>query len=154
MQLPRSLILRGPLQVGSVATNDMAARRQQLTTRPSAPAAPVQPLWEATRSAAPSSTSDATRIPAQIEAAIIATLTRDLHAGENHQTGNANRERELREIFARLDAVQAREILSRLDVDRSDDALARAFARIVIERRARLRAFLGDTRRRLALQGR
>lgn len=134
----------------------MAARRQQLTTRSSAAVSrvPEPPLWEAIGSAAPASQRPVTRISPQLEATIIATLTRDLRAGENHQIGNANREQELREIFARVDALQAREILHRLDVDRPDDDLTRAFGRIVIERRDRLRAFLADTRRRLALQGR
>ena len=84
---------------------------------------------------------------------MITILTRPLRPGEGHQIGNANREAELRDLFATLDPLQAREVLRRLDVNRSDDALVRAFTRMVVERRSRLRAFLADARRRQALQG-
>ena len=87
--------------------------------------------------------------PADVEQTIIAVLTRSLRADENHAVGNNNRERELRAIFARLEPSQALQVRRRLDADRSDDPLAAAFRRIVVERRQRLRAFLASPRRHL-----
>ncbi|MBA3394317.1 MAG: hypothetical protein H0T89_16850 [Deltaproteobacteria bacterium] len=90
----------------------------------------------------------------ELEAAIIETLRRPISPGQGHQLGNAARERELCELFAKLDVVQAHHLGRRLDQDRSDDVLAQAFRRLVIERRQRLRAFLADARRRQVMAGR
>ncbi len=148
MNAPTSLKLRPRPDAPSTATNDMAARRQQLLARTCAPPSPVPVRQEVAIVA-----HQEIPIALAIEASIIATLTRPLRPGENHQSGNANREAELQGVFATLDALQSAELLRRLDLDRPDDALARAFGRIVIERRTRLRAFLADTRRRQALGG-
>ncbi len=147
MPTARTLSLRTRPDDTADPANDMAARRTELTNR----AAPAHaPIWEPTTVAAPSRVE--ILIPADIEASIIATLTRALRADETHQIGNANREAELRNIFETLDPLQAREVLRRLDVNRSDDPLARGFGRLVVERRSRLRAFLADARRRQALR--
>jgi hypothetical protein len=147
MPLARTLSLRTRPDDTADPANDMATRRTELTNRASTAHAPI---WEPTTVVAPSRVEIV--IPADIEASIIATLTRGLRAGETHQSGNANREAELRDLFDTLDPLQAREVVRRLDVNRSDDPLARAFGRLMIERRSRLRAFLADARRRQALR--
>ena len=91
------------------------------------------------------------QLPAELEASIVATLTRALRPDESHHTGNANRERELLAQFASLTPVQAYHLRRRLDLDRNNDALAVAFRRLLITRRQRLRAFLADTRRRMMI---
>lgn len=91
---------------------------------------------------------------AELEAAIIETLRRPISPGQGPQVGNAMRERELCELFAKLDVVQAHHLGRRLDQDRADDVLAQAFRRLVIERRQRLRTFLADARRRQVTAGR
>ncbi len=83
-----------------------------------------------------------------LEAAIVGALTRPLAPGESHQAGNANREREVKELFASLDVVQAHHLGRRLDLDRPTDTLAQAVRRMTVERRVRLRAVLADARRR------
>lgn len=151
MPLARSLSLRTRPEETAAPANDMAARRTDLTNRAASLAStPHHPIWEPTTVSAPGRLE--ILIPALIEASIIATLTRALRPDETHQTGNANREAELRDLFDTLDPLQAREVLRRLDVNRSDDPLARAFGRLVIERRSRLRAFLADARRRQVLR--
>jgi len=85
----------------------------------------------------------------EMEAAIIATLTRALRPDESHQIGNDNREREVRAHFASLTRIEAYHLGRRLDLDRDNDALAVAFRRLIVQRRHRLRAFLADPRRRI-----
>lgn len=118
--------------------------------------APVAPIWEPVGASAgqPPTTSavlHATRppeaLPAAVEAAFVATLTRPLAPGETHTTGNAERERELASLIVGLTPLQAHHLGRRLDIDRADDALARAWKRLLAERRERLRALLRDPRR-------
>lgn len=84
------------------------------------------------------------------ESAIIDAIVRPIGAGEGHLEGNARKERELMALFDALTPVQALAVRRRLAAASSDDALATAFGRLVIERRGRLIAFLDDTRRRHA----
>ena len=93
-------------------------------------------------------------LPAEIEAEILATLTRPLPLQESHYEGNGRRERDLGQLFSTLDVIQSHELGRRLDIDRPDDSLAHAFRRLIPERRLRLRIFLGDARRRVARNGR
>jgi hypothetical protein len=134
----------------------IVTRRVRLVAE--AAAATSSLIWEPTRAAsvgAPTTDEVLHRrpapdaLPADVEQAIIAMLTRPLHADETHLTGNENRERELRTIFARLTPVQALQLRRRLDADRSTDPLVAAFRRIIVERRQRLRAFLASPRRHL-----
>lgn len=81
-------------------------------------------------------------LPPEIEGAILHSIRRPLAAGESHQNGNANRERELRSIFMTLDAIQSLQLRRRLDLDKDCDQIAVAFRRLVVERRQRLRAVL------------
>lgn len=127
------------------------------TTGPRTSTAVAAPVWEpvpAMPSAIPTTSEvlHETRPPEDLEpameAAILGALTRPLAPGEGHQLGNANRERELRELFASLDALQSHHLGRRLDLDRPSDALAQAFRRLIVDRRARLRAFIADARRR------
>lgn len=133
--------------------------RVQLVTREATPEA--GPLWDPAtrRSERGVVTTDDVRartrppeaLPAELEEAIIAVITRPLAAGESHQLGNANRERELCGLLARLDVVQAHHLGRRLDVARANDPLVAAFQRLVLDRRQRVRAFLADARRRVAI---
>lgn len=94
------------------------------------------------------------RLPESIEARIIQAICRPLHPGETHQTGNANRERELYVVLEQLDLIQIHHLLRRLDMDRDNDPIATAFRRLVVERRQRVRGFLADSRRRRTVAGR
>jgi hypothetical protein len=85
----------------------------------------------------------------EIVRTLVASLTRPLRADESHFTGNENRERELKGLFALLEPMEALQLRRRLDADRNDDPLAVAFRRIVAQRRERLRAFLESPRRHL-----
>lgn len=87
-------------------------------------------------------------LDADVEAALIGTLTRALAPGESHRTGNDNKERELYALLARLDLQQASALGRRLDADVASDQLVAAFRRLVTDRRQRIRAFVRDARRR------
>ena len=131
------------------------------TIRPSTRVAVAAPIWESVPplSDAIPTTSEVlhgTRPPEDLEpameSAILQALTRPLAPGKGHQIGNANRERELLELFANLDAMQSHHLGRRLDLDRPGDTLAQAFRRMIVERRGRLRAFIADARRRQVRQ--
>jgi hypothetical protein len=84
---------------------------------------------------------------ATAESELIGIITRPLGDHETHQSGGDNRERELRSYLASLSPAEAFALRKRLDADRSDDKIALAFRRLLVERRVRLRAFLADPRR-------
>jgi len=89
----------------------------------------------------------------ELEAMVTRILTRPLAPNESHHTGNANRERELCAVFATLSIEQSSQLGRRLELARPDDPIVAAFSRLVVERRHRLRTFLGDARRRAARRG-
>lgn len=83
--------------------------------------------------------------PALIEILVRPVVTgaaRDEHARKEHEIG---------ELFARLTVIEAWTLHKRLANPSATDALATAFGRLILERRARLLAFLGDARRRAAI---
>ena len=88
--------------------------------------------------------------------ALIAILDAPLHAGETAHYGFQRKERELGEVLATLTVVEANYMRARLANPKADDPLALKFARLTHERRARLIAFVADTRRRqvIAASGR
>ncbi len=90
-------------------------------------------------------------LPPQLEAELLAVIVRPIGGDETRRDGNAARERELYGLLATLDVTQAFHLGRRLDAMRADDALVRAFSRLIPERRQRLRAFIADTRRRVML---
>lgn len=114
---------------------------------------PLQPAEIPTTSEVLHETRPPEALEPAMEAAILHALTRPLAPREGHQIGNANRERELTELFANLDVMQAHHLGRRLDLDRPSDTLAQAFRRMIVERRGRLRAFIADTRRRQVVRG-
>lgn len=122
------------------------------------PSPAAQPLWEPSVAASSVPTTDQLRatsrppelLPAEVEASIIAALTRPITPGEGHREGNDRRERELVELFVQLTPVQILDLRRRLANARFDDKLAHAFKRLIIERRQRLMSGLEDPRRRLA----
>jgi hypothetical protein len=81
-------------------------------------------------------------LPERVEAQIATVLARPLSPGESHLRGQERRERELRELFAKLPALQRYTLRQRLERDVDADALAVAFRRLVIDRRLRLLAVL------------
>ena len=136
---PALQVLRANLQAAAPATADAG------------------PLWEPTAPSANPTTSTvlhATRppeaLPAEVEAAFMIALTRSLAPGETHTTGNAARERELAGLIIGLSPLQTHHLGRRLDIDRADDAFARAWKRLLAERRDRLRALMRDPRRAAA----
>ena len=84
---------------------------------------------------------------------LIAVLDAPLAPGETVQAGYARKENELGTLFARLTILESRALHARLANPRPGDELATKFARLVVERRARLLAFLSDARRRAAIAG-
>ena len=144
-----------PAETSSIADRSIAMRRVRLVAEANVPATLI---WEPklARSSGTPTTDEVLHrrpppdaLPADLEQTIIELLVRPLRADESHSIGNDNRERELRAIFAQLTPMQALQIRRRLEADRSDDLLATAFRRIVVERRQRLRAFLASPRRHL-----
>lgn len=89
-----------------------------------------------------------------LEAAMIACLMRPRLADESHLDAAVQRELLLRELFDQLSATQVLTLARRLDADSDSDRVAVAFRRLSIERRRRLRAYLGDARRRIAISAR
>lgn len=87
-------------------------------------------------------------ISSESEQRFIEVLLRPRDAGENHASTAANREHELRRAFDELDIVQAFHLKRRLESNGASDRLCVAFRRLTNDRRGRLLAFLGDTRRR------
>src|SRR5688572_11188026 len=90
-------------------------------------------------------------LPSQIQRAMIEALGSKPLAGETIEIAYRRIERELGEQFARLSPLQARALKLRLEQPREGDILATRFNRLVVQRKTRLLAFLGDARRREAL---
>ena len=87
----------------------------------------------------------------KVDAALLAVLEAALAPGETVHAGFQRKEAELRAAFASLSVLESRALHARLAHPRSGDALAAAFARLTIERRMRLLAFIADARRREAV---
>jgi hypothetical protein len=85
------------------------------------------------------------------DVALLEILVGPLRPGETAVVGFARKEHEVRKTLATLSLLEARALCTRLEACRSDDALALAFARLTVERRVRLLAYLGGARRREAL---
>lgn len=88
------------------------------------------------------------------DARLAAILGAPLATGETTHAGFARKERELGTAFAQLGVLDARALHQRLANPRAGDMLAATFARLTVERRTRLLAFLADARRRAAVMGR
>lgn len=106
--------------------------------------APKIAIWEppgvaATKAAAP--------VVIPIEAALIATIERPLHATELHRVGNDRKEREIAALLETLTPVQSLALSTRLSAGIASDPLVVAFGRLIVERRNRLVAFLERRRR-------
>src|SRR5688572_21880358 len=134
----------------------ISSRRASLVVDAETTAQAPAPIWEPiapTQSIIPTSTaavhacSSKHELTPDLERRLIATLTRPLSAEESHQVGNDNRERELRSYIEELSQIEAFVLRRRLDADRSNDKVAVAFRRLVVERRVRLKALLADPRR-------
>jgi len=85
---------------------------------------------------------------------LVAILDAPHAPGETMMAGFARKEHELGAAFAQLSVFESRALHARLSNPKTGDVLANKFARLTLERRTRLLAFLGDVRRRLAMAGR
>jgi len=90
-------------------------------------------------------------IPQELETKLLSVLHRPRGIDESHAESNANREAELRALFAELDVTRAFHLRRRLEMARAGDPLWSSFQRLVADRRQRLLRFLGDARRRSVL---
>ena len=107
-------------------------------------------IWEPTP--APSEAKPPVTI--SIEHEIIGLIERPIDPTETHREGNERKERELCTLLDRLTDLEAHTMRRRLAAARSNDDLVVAFGRLSIDRRARIIAFIEDTRRRHAMHGR
>jgi hypothetical protein len=118
------------------------------------------PIWEPpdvdpsvpTTTLAIHQTRDAGALPEALEAALVAVLTSPRGEGESHAAAGERKERELTELLDPIEPAIAFHVGRRLDVARAGDPLVAAFARLSPDRRARVRAYVADTRRRVALR--
>lgn len=116
-----------------------------------------EPLWVPTRSETLTSsdvlhqTRTLQPLQADLEAAIVAILHSPTRSHETHVEAGARREAAAMEIMAQLDPAQAFHVGRRLDIARPDDPIVVAFRRVTPERRARMRRFLADAKRRAAV---
>ena len=85
---------------------------------------------------------------------IISILDAPLAPGETAMAGFARKEHELGAVFAQLSVFESRAMHARLSHPKAGDDLANKFARLTIERRTSLLAFIADARRRAAIAGR
>lgn len=89
--------------------------------------------------------------PDTLDARLIAILDAPLALGETAAAGFARKEHELGAAFAALSVLESRAMHARLASPQPKDELANKFARLTIERRGRLLAFIADARRREAI---
>jgi hypothetical protein len=127
---------------------DLRSREPVHVATPHAAPAPVAP--PSTPSTPP--TPPSTRVIADIETQLIDIIVAAPPPGFTVAAAHAAKEQALAIVLAELSAWQAWHLHKRLVNQRQEDPLARAFSRIIPARRARLLAFLGDARRREALQ--
>jgi hypothetical protein len=86
-------------------------------------------------------------------AELIAILERPFAAGETAEAGARRKEHDLGAVFATLSVVDSWHLHQRLRRAAPGDRLSAAFGRLVVQRRDRLLAFLGDARRRQVIAG-
>ena len=87
---------------------------------------------------------------AWFEPELIEILRRPVDSGTSHEA-HRMKEHEIGELFARLTILEAWTLHKRLSNPATTDDLATTFGRLILERRMRLLAFLGDARRRAAI---
>lgn len=92
-------------------------------------------------------------VRAETEAQILAILAAPALLGETVSSQFQRKEHQLGSIFAALSLAESRALHRRLAIPQAGDALALKFARLVVERKNRLIAFLADAPRRAARGG-
>jgi len=90
-------------------------------------------------------------LPPDLQRSMLEVLGSKPGAGETIEIAYRRCESQLGALFAKLSPLQARALKLRLEQPREGDILATRFNRLVVQRRQRLLAFLGDARRRDAL---
>lgn len=91
-------------------------------------------------------------LSADMESALCEVLGRSPEPGETIEIAFTRKEHAAAGLFERLTVSEARVLLQRLSDPDEADALAKLFLRLAIPRRTRLLAYLGDARRRAAIQ--
>lgn len=135
----------------------MKLRRAQVAQAPDA----SEELWSPVNREGTGQTTDSVRQvlaaqSLQLPASVLAAIEQVVHTppcrAESHAAAALHKELALRAVFADLDAVTSSTLVRRLDRDDPGDPVVRNLRRLLPERRARLRAFLADCRRRTALR--
>ena len=90
-------------------------------------------------------------VPTTSDGKLIAILDAPHGSSETALAGFARKEHELGNLVATLSVLECRALHKRLGNPPHGDELANKFARLTLERRCRLLAFLADARRREAL---
>ena len=88
----------------------------------------------------------------KLETQIIAILEEPAKPGELASDAFQHKEDALWDLFTTVPAVAAYELHRRLTIAHPDDDLSNRFQRMVVDRRNRLLEYLGDPRRRAALE--
>lgn len=112
---------------------------------------PIQgPIWQPVSSARSFRAPPAVAIPNESE--LLQTCTAPIAPEDGHRVGNERKEQRLAQLFDQLTSIEALTLSKRLANPQSTDELAMAFEnRFSIERRKRLVAYLGSSKRRAAL---
>ncbi|MBA3821666.1 MAG: hypothetical protein H0X17_22470 [Deltaproteobacteria bacterium] len=133
----------------TTTTRDDALQAQlvAMQRREAGPARRLE-LWEPS---AASTTQPAPPVVVLPVDEILAILLQPVDDRLGHRRGHDAKEQQLRTLFDALSPLAAWTLRRRLANPRSGDPLA-CFARLVVERRGRLLAYLDDTRRRAALR--
>jgi len=103
------------------------------------------------RPTAPRAVKPAATVSPSIERAIIDIIGAAPRAGETTELAFRRKEHELGDLFPTLSVIESRTLHRRLSNESASDTVAKAFGRMVADRRARLLAFLADVRRREAI---
>ena len=135
-----------------LATQPPDSRKRMLRIQagplPASTSAICEPVVRTTDAVTTSMRTAHRQFPAHLEQELIVILTRPSIAGRPIHASVMEREREVTTVLLQLEVADAIELARRLDADRLDDALSRAFRRVVVESRVRLRGVLANARRR------
>jgi hypothetical protein len=88
------------------------------------------------------------QLPADVEARLLAVLRAPLREELGHAERHHAKERDVHDALAMLTPLEALIIQRRIEGDAPDDPVAQQFNRMIVERRARLVAWLVEIRRR------
>jgi hypothetical protein len=102
-------------------------------------------------SSSPDGASVEAHVSIAVERELLEALSASPQAGETIDVAYRRKEERIGAVFAGLTVLEARTLHRRLTTPSANDAIATQFSRLIESRRARLLAFLLDTRRRQAV---